>query len=47
MSISLANSTQDGPDKSFTLDLDAILSGEISAESFPISWLSFCCHYGD
>ena len=47
VSISLANSTQDGPDKSFTLDLDAILSGEISAESFPISWLSFCCHYGD
>ena len=47
MSISLANSTQDDPGKSFTLDLDAILNGEVNAESFPIYWLSFSCHYGD
>ena len=47
MSISLANSTQDDPGKSFTLDLDAILSGEVNPESFPIYWLSFSCHYGD
>ena len=47
VSISLANSTQDDPSKSFTLGLDAILSGEVIAESFPIYWLSFSCHYGD
>ena len=47
VSISLANSTQDDPGKSFTLDLDAILSGEVNPESFPIYWLSFSCHYGD
>ena len=47
MSISLANSTQDEPGKSFTLDLDAILNGEVNAESFPIYWLSCSTHYGD
>ena len=47
MSISLANSTQDDPGKSFALDLDAILSGEVIAESFPMYWLSFSSHYGD
>ena len=47
VSISLANSTQDDPGKSFTLDLDAILNGEVNAESFPIYWLSFSCHCGD
>ena len=47
MSISLANSTQDDPGKSFTLDLDAILSGEVNPESLPIYWLSYSSHYGD
>lgn len=47
VSISLANSTQDDPGKSFTLDLDAILSGEVNPESFPIYWLSCSSHYGD
>tara|TARA_B100000676_G_C17554490_1_gene569053 strand:- start:57 stop:233 length:177 start_codon:yes stop_codon:yes gene_type:complete len=47
VSISLANSTQDDPGKSFALDLDAILSGEVIAESFPMYWLSFSYHCGN
>jgi len=47
VSISLTNSTQDDPGKSFTFDLDAIRSGEVNPESFPIYWLSCSSHYGD